>query len=211
MNKIRYCFFLLLISVTWLNCTNEAKDLHLVQADEIMSQYNAGRSAWDQGISLEGNVTITATKYLTTIDIEPDSSNVAYSFFLQTENNEANLLAVAPGRAELLYLDPHIIVNSLVTPGILYFKLESDKKPSYLEVLQNMKEYTGYGLGMRKVEKGHAMENSPFCSCITGDGKESNCSSGGEGALSCGTGNNAGTCKITCSGQTIACCDSRSE
>ncbi|MEP6795077.1 MAG: hypothetical protein ABJB16_12170 [Saprospiraceae bacterium] len=207
-----YPFVFLLIGTLLMRCSNgpdEIKDFHLVTADSIIGQYNAGRAEWDRGQKIEGNVTITATKYLTTIDVEPDSSHHVFSFFLQVENNEANLLSVAPGRAEVIYLDRDLIVNSLVTKRILYFKMKSDKKPSYLEGLKDMKEYAGYGLGMRKVAKGYKIESAPFCSCISVDTKGWNCPSGGEGALSCGVGNDVGNCRINCSGQTFACCDSR--
>lgn len=208
-----YPFVILFIGNLFMHCTNgpgETKDLHLMTSDSILSQYNAGRSEWDRGQKIEGNVTITATKYMTTIDVEPDSSHYVFSFFLQVEDNETNLLSVAPGRAEVIYLDRDLIVNSLVTKRILYFKIKSDKKPSYLEDLKGMTEYSGYGLGMRKVAKGYKLESAPFCSCISVDTKGWNCPAGGESELSCGIGNDVGNCRINCSGQTFACCDSRS-
>lgn len=207
-----YPFLFLFMGTLFMHCLNGPggkKDFHLVTADSIIGQYNTGREEWDRGQKIEGNVTITATKYLTTIDVEPDSSHYVFSFFLQVENNETNLLSVAPGRAEVIYLDRDLIVNSLVTKRILYFKIKSDKMPVYLEGLKDMKEYAGYGLGMRKIAKGYRLESAPFCSCISVNTKGWKCPSGGESELSCGVGNDVGNCRINCSGQTFACCDSR--
>ncbi|MEO6131476.1 MAG: hypothetical protein ABIQ02_06485 [Saprospiraceae bacterium] len=211
--KIKNTFYLAVsfaICTLVCGCGNRSpKDLRMLNAGDILSQYNAGRPNWDWSAKLEGNVKIEATKNLITIHVEADSSGEIISYFLQMENNGDSLLSVPPGKAEVLYLDKHLVVNFLTTKKIVYFKIKSDKKPSYLESIENMSEYAGYGLGMRRVNKGNTLESAPFCSCIQAGSTEFTCPSGGEGALSCGVGNNVGSCKINCSGQTYACCDPR--
>ncbi|MBK9982537.1 MAG: hypothetical protein IPP15_08940 [Saprospiraceae bacterium] len=205
-------FAFLMIAISFSNCSNgpgHSKDLHLMTADTILSQYNHGRPEWDRAIKEEGMVTITTTKDLITIDVVQDSSNESISYFLQTDSTVTSTLSVPAGRAEVLYLDKHLIVNSLDKKQVLYFKIKADKKPAYLDQIQNMQEYDGYGLGLRTVSRGFTLESAPLCTCILA-GTAALCTSGGEGSLSCGTANNAGRCKVTCSGASHACCDSKS-
>ncbi|MEP6647329.1 MAG: hypothetical protein ABJC12_09565 [Saprospiraceae bacterium] len=176
---------------------------------DILSQYNAGRPNWDWSVKVEGNVKIEATKNLIIINVEADSSDEIISYFLQTDNDETHILSVPPGKAEVLYLEKHLVVNYLDTKRILYFKIKSEKKPSYLEPIENMDEYAGFGLGIRRVNKGNSLGSAPFCSCIHAGTTGLNCPSGGGEGLSCGVGNYVGSCKINCSGQTYACCDPR--
>lgn len=210
--NILFCgFVFLIIGFSFSNCKNGlggSKDLHLVAADTILSQYNHARPEWDRAVKEEGMVTITTTKDLITIDVVQDSSNEQISYFLQTDSTVTSSLSVPAGRAEVLYLDKHLIVNSLVTKQVLYFKLKAEKKPEYLEQIKNMKEYSGYGLGLRAVSRGFTLESAPFCTCVLAS-SVARCTSGGDGILSCGTGNNAGRCKVACSGASYACCDSR--
>ncbi len=211
-NILLYSFAFLMIAFSFSNCSNgpgHSKDLHLMTADTILSQYNHGRPEWDRAVKEEGMVTITTTKDLITIDLVQDSSNESISYFLQTDSTVTSTLSVPAGRAEVLYLDKHLIVNSLVTKQVLYFKIKTDKKPEYLNQIKDMQEFAGYGLGLRAVSRGFTLESAPLCSCILA-GTGTGCTSGGEGILSCGTGNNAGRCKVTCSGASYACCDSRS-
>lgn len=178
-----------------------------MMADTIISQYNADRPEWDRGMKLEGNIKIEASEFMITVTLNPLNSNEIFSFFLQTESNKANLLSAPPGIAQVIYLDRHLIINYLDAKRIYYFKMKADKKPRYLEAIGDMTEYTGYGLGMRKAT-GNILEGAPFCSCVL-VGQKGNCPTGGVDELNCGVTNNAGSCKITCSGQAYACCDPR--
>ena len=214
MKNIHNIFFtgVLLIAAIFCSCDNEGganKDYHLMQADTIISQYNADRPNWDRAVRLEGKVKITSAKNLITIQLEPDSSNEFFSYFLQIEEDETKSLNIPEGRAEVLYLERNLLVNSLDKKMVLSFKINSDKLPAYLENLGDVKEFVGYGLGLRKTEKGNSLEGGPLCSCIKTSGITMNCPNGGENEVSCGTGNTMGSCRVSCGGQAFACCDSK--
>jgi len=209
-----FAFAFLMIAFSFSNCTNESghsKALRLMVGDTILSHYNQGRAEWDRGVKEEGMVTITSTKNIINIAVAADSSFETNSYFLQTDSTVTSSLSFPAGRAEIIYMDKHLIVNSLERKEVLYFKIKSDKKPAYLEQIKNMKEFAGYGLGLRSVSTGFAMESAPLCTCVL-TGTPAICTTGGDGAglLSCGTGNNAGRCKIACSGASYACCNTNS-
>lgn len=217
MNKHNILFSLwclaIVSSITLINgCKSEPgdtgpKDHHLATADSIVSQYNAGRPDWDRTVKMEGNVNIKVKEGRVSIDLEADNASEFMNYFFQTEHKEHGLKTDSFGRAEVIYLERMLIVNSLSKKKTLVFSIDLNKEPSFLKDLNDPKMYYGYGIGLRKITKGSAPEKAPYCACDQSSTPPGNCKSGGVLSLNCATSNVDGSCRVTCSGQTYACCD----
>jgi len=204
---------LLLVSFL-LNCkkesgTGEIKDFHLAMADTILSQYNAERPNWDWSFRTEGKVNIRVKDSMISIEHNPDNGEELATYFLQTGKKDHHFKTGLFGLAEVIFLDRNLIVNSLETKKTLLFSIKVDPDPYYLKYLNNVKQYKGFGLGVRKTNRGGAWEKAPYCSCEPAGSLEDLCISGGPDALSCSTANLEGSCRVSCSGQTFACCDKK--
>lgn len=217
MNKHNILFSLwclaIVSSITLINgCKSEPgdtgpKDHHLATADSIVSQYNAGRPDWDRTVKMEGNVIIKVKEGRVSIDLEADNASEFMNYFFQTEHKDHGLKTDSFGRAEVIYLERMLIVNSLSKKKTLVFSIDLNKEPSFLKDLNDPKMYYGYGIGLRKITKGSAPEKAPYCACDQSSTPPGNCKSGGVLSLNCATSNVDGSCRVTCSGQTYACCD----
>ena len=215
MNKSYFAGTLLLV-LFFISCKNdpgadEPKDFHLAVADSILHQYNANRYEWDRAEKLEGPVDIMAKDSVLTVEFNPDNGIERITYFLQTDKKTKGLKNGLSGRAEVIFLDRNVIVNFLDTKKIIFLSIETDRDPSYLASLENVMHYKGYGLGERKINKTNLNGRAPICSCDPIVSKVALCNSGGLGELSCRVANADGSCRVSCSGQTFACCDKKME
>lgn len=215
-SNMRFTFSILI--VTLLICgfaacksetgSGEPADYHLTNADIILSQYNADRPEWDYAERTEGRVVILVRKNKIVIEHNPpDSVNEQRIFFLQTKEERADLEQVAFKKAEVLFLDKHLIVNALDVKKTLHFYVENEDKPAYLKDIKGLKSYAGYGLGLRKINLSGNRANVPFCACDHASTPPGNCKAGGVLDLKCASATEDGSCRVACSGQYYACCD----
>ena len=204
-------FVLIFISCKDGQGTKSNADFHLVNADSILSQYNAVRENWDWSYRVEGDVNITVKDSMISMEFVSGGGDQFITYFLQTSGKERRLKTGPFGKSEVLFLDRNLIINSLEREKTLFFSIGVDPEPGYLKSMHRVDHYKGIGLGVRMVNKTGANQNVPYCSCEPVGSPEDLCSSGGSGSLSCSTSNSEGSCRVSCSGQTFACCESKSE
>ena len=109
--------------------------------------------------------------------------------------------------AEVFYLDRHLLVNSLVSKKTYLFSVTTDPIPDYLKGIEGVINVSGYGLGIRKFAIGVEGKEVPTCKCVPSGYPMGNCQTSELNAVYCVSANEAGSCKVTCGGQTFACCD----
>jgi hypothetical protein len=182
-------------------------DFRLAIADTIIQQYNALRPEWDLALSTVGNVTIVLNEDHIEIQHTGENAHELMSYFVLTGDNKHDLEASAFGRAEVIYLDRALIVNSLERRKTLFFHIETDNKPDYLKDIKGVKTYGGFGIGLRKINYGSQPDQPPYCGCQSANVPPANCKSGGVMDMTCASSNEHGSCRVSCSGQTYACCD----
>jgi hypothetical protein len=203
---------ILFLAYSMIGCKSEPgaegpKDFHLVMADSIISQYNADRAEWDRTEMTIGDVEILVKENRIELRHLPESGNEFMAFFLQTENNKHGLEAGKLGRCEVIYMERNLLVNSLSSKRTLHFYLDKDPKPAFLKEIKGVKSYTGFGLGVRKIVHGSQPYQATYCACDQAATPPGNCKAGGVLDLKCATSNEFGSCRVTCTGQTYACCD----
>lgn len=205
---------MLLITISMVSCKSESggkepKDYHFPNAKDILSAYNADRPDWDKSEKTEGSIKIMVEDDIVYIEHDAYNSLEIVTYYLQTQKKVRGLDPEQIEIAEVLYLDRNLIINSLKDKRRYHFALETDAKPDFLNGVTDVKTFVGYGLGLRKVNKGNNGENVRYCHCQFGDYPEALCPAGGSVSLDCRSTNEDGSCKVTCSGQTFACCDKR--
>ena len=184
----------------------ETKDYHLTVMDSILEQYNSQREEWDRSVLTKGSVSITVMDSMIAIEHDPENEGQLITYFLQTEKREGHIHTGIFGKAEVLFLERNVIVNSLEKDMTYLFSFNVDQDPYYLKSLKDVKQYKGIGLGVRKVNKDSPTKNAPYCSCVKAGSREDVCETGGNSALNCSSTNFDGSCRIICSGQRFACC-----
>ena len=182
-------------------------DYRLTIADSIIAQYNAARPEWDAALSTVGQVTIVLHKDHIELQHIAENAQELMSYFLLTGDKKPELKEGVYGRAEVIYLDRTLIVNSLERRNTMYFYIETDNKANYLRDIKSVEVYGGYGLGLRKITYGSKADQPPFCGCQPSNVPPANCKSGGVMDMTCASSNEHGSCRVSCSGQTYACCD----
>ena len=210
-------FYLLLFSVSlFISCSLascketgkvEVTDLHLMNGDSILSQFNSKREPKDWIVKTEGNVNIKVEDKIIYLEHEPDNGEESMTYFFQTFNESHDLKTGSFGRAEIIFLKRNLIVNSLDTKKTFLFSLMEDPLPVYLTDFKSTKKYIGFGLGVRKIKKGSTSDYVPTCGCEPNGSPDTHCGRGGNEALSCGTGTLDGSCEVSCAGENFACCD----
>jgi hypothetical protein len=216
MNKRNSNFFLWYLGIlcsasVTISCNSESggsnKDLHLAARDTIVRQYNADRPDWDQADWSEGKANMIVKEGRIVIEYEADNSTELAYYFFQTDDNDQGLKSDSLGRAEVIFMERNMVINSLQRKKTFLFTIDKGHEPAYLKELDGAKVYYGYGLGARKVIKGSPLENVPYCACDLASTPPGNCKAGGVLNLNCATANENGSCRVACSGQTYACCD----
>jgi len=182
-------------------------DFSLALADTIIKQYNASRPEWDAALSTVGPVTILIKP--DHIELQHIGENVfeLMSYFILMGDKKHDLEGSFIERAEVIFLDRAILVNSLESRKTLHFYIETDSKPEYLKEIKGIKSYGGYGIGLRKITSGSQADQAPYCGCQSSTIPPANCKAGGVMNMTCATANEHGSCRVSCSGQTYACCD----
>jgi hypothetical protein len=195
-------------------CKSESKvesdgqtDFSLAIADSIVRHYNASRPEWDAALSTVGQVTIGLKE--DHIELQHIGENVheIMNYLLLTGDKKHKLEASVFGRAEVIYLDRAMLINSLERKQTLFFHIETDNTPEYVKDIKGIEVYGGYGLGLRKIAYGSQPDQAPYCGCQSSNVPPANCKSGGVMDMTCASSNEYGSCKVSCSGQTYACCD----
>jgi hypothetical protein len=184
----------------------EPKDYHLAVMDSISAQYNSQREEWDRSEITMGPVNIIVMDSMVYIEHNPEKGEQQITYFLPTEKREGHIKPGLFGKAEVLFLDRNLIVNSLEKEKTLLFSIKVDPDPEYVKKLMDVKQYKGIGLGVRKVFKRSPTKNAPYCSCEVAGSQKINCNTGGTESLNCSSTNDDGSCRISCSGQRYACC-----
>lgn len=210
-NRILSCVVCLLLGSLLFSCKSgtgkgESKDYHLAIMDTISTQYNAQKEEWDRSVITVGKVNIIVMDSMVYIEHDPENGDQEVTYFIQTEKREGHIKPGLFGKAEVLFLDRNLIVNSLEKEKTYLFSIKVDTDPYYVKSLMNVKQYKGIGLGVRKVFKHSKSKNAPSCSCEIVGSQRSNCDTGGYESLSCSSTNEDGSCRISCSGQRYACC-----
>jgi hypothetical protein len=198
----------------FFSCQNGAgksgpRDYHMAVMDSISVAYNAQKEEWDRSIITVGNVNITVMDSMVYIEHDPENGDQEITYFLQTEKREGHVKPGLFGKAEVLFMDRNLIVNSLEKEKTYMFSIKVDPDPNYVKKIEDLKQYKGIGLGVRKVFKSSQTKNAPTCSCEIAGSQNVNCATGGSESLSCSSTNDDGSCRISCSGQRFACCGRR--
>jgi hypothetical protein len=210
MSKVLFSFLVFgIISVSACKSESEKSgngDYHMAALHEILAAYNAEKPDWDRAEKTEGPVKILVEKDMVYIEHDGYNSVEIVTYFLQTEKKVRGLKSGSIEIAEVLFMESNLIVNSIKDNRTLHFALNHAAHPGYLPALKEAKTYTGFGLGFRKVNKGSFPENVSSCQCEKAGNFDSLCPSGGSMFLDCRSANEYGACRVTCSGQTFACC-----
>ena len=183
------------------------QDYHLVQLDSIRSQFNSKREQKDWAALTRGRAKLLVTDELVSILYTPASKEENVVYFLQGATKDYGLKTDSLGLIEELFLERNLIINCLEENKTLLFSVRDERIPTYLQGFAPTKQYTGYGLGARKINKDGASGNVPWCKCEALGSPDSNCTLGGDGTHACGSGTPDGSCEISCSQSTFACCD----
>ena len=128
-------------------------------------------------------------------------------YFLQTKEMAKGLKSGTIEKAEVFYLDRHLLINSLESKQTYLFSVETDPVPDYLKGIEGVTPIAGYGLGARKVIIGAEKGTVPFCSCVPANYPIGYCKSNEMNPIYCVSSTEAGSCRVACSGQYYACCD----
>jgi len=190
------------------NSSSETIGGHLLKLDTIRNHYNAKLEQRDWSTITEGKVNIVVKDDRIIIDHFPVEGPELITYFLQTATKDYDIKTDSLGRAEVLYLGRNLIVHAFKENKSLVFTVGGDKYPAYLSDFTDIKHYIGFGLGVRKFERGGLHDNVPYCLCKPMGSPSSDCTMGGDGgAHGCGTGTPDGSCEVYCSTNAFACCD----
>ena len=187
------------------------QDYHIKSPENILSQYNAGRPDWDWSVRTLGSVKITVSDTMILLEhLDQFDPQIVY-YFLQTKEKAKGLKSGTIEKAEVFYLDRHLLVNSLESKQTYLFSVETDPVPDYLKGIEGVTAFTGYGLGVRKIIIGAEKGTIPFCGCMPASYPIGNCKSNEMNPIFCVSATEAGSCRVACSGQYYACCDRKME
>ena len=205
-------FFLLVTAILFCGCkgdktSTETQDYHIKSPENILSQYNAGRPDWDSSVRTLGSVKITVSDTMILLEHMDQFDPQLVYYFLHTKEKAKGLKSGTIEKAEVFYLDRHLLVNSLESKQTYLFSVETDPVPDYLKGIEGVTAFTGYGLGARKITIGAEKGTIPFCGCMPADYPIGNCKSTEMNPLYCVSATEAGSCRVACSGQYYACCD----
>ena len=192
-------------------CKTEPKEntneLYLAHPDSIINMHNKSLPEWEWTTRTEGWVNIITKHKRIEIQHVPEKGTEIISYFLQNEEENDKTDSLTIKRAEVIFLKRGLLVNSLMKKETLYFYLETDEIPSQIEDIGKVKSFKGFGLGERKIILGSQANLPPYCACDHASTPPGNCKAGQTMELSCASTNEYGSCKVTCTGQTYACCD----
>jgi hypothetical protein len=186
---------------------DNTNELYLAYPDSILNWHNASRPEWEWTAKTEGWVNIITRDKRIEIRHIPEQGSEIISYFLQHEGEKQNKDSVIIKRAEVIFLGRGLLVNSLMMKETIYFYLETDEIPSLIKDIGKVKSYKGFGLGERKITLGSQANMPPYCACDHSYTPPGNCKAGQNMELKCASANEFGSCRVTCTGQTYACCD----
>ncbi|HEY3386208.1 MAG TPA: hypothetical protein VGK46_06850 [Saprospiraceae bacterium] len=196
---------------TFFSCkqepTHNANELYLALADSIIKTHNASLQEWEWAIKTYGRVQIITKNNRIEIQHIPEQGTEIISYFLQNEVKSEKIDSVSINRAEVIFLGRGLLVNSLMKKETMYYHLETDEIPSLIKEIGKVKYVKGFGLGERKINLGSRADQPPYCACDHASTPPGNCKAGQKMELNCASANDFGSCKVTCIGQTYACCD----
>lgn len=208
-----FCSVLLMLAaLTGNGCKNEKsssepQDYHIKSPENILTQYNTGRPEWDMSNRAIGTVKIEVKDSVVIINFIPQFETEIHLYFLQVNSRAKEVDAGMIEKAEVFYMDRHLLVNSLVSKKTYLFSVMTDPIPDYLKGIEGVTNVSGYGLGIRKFAIGVEGIEVPTCNCVPSGYPMGNCQTTELNAVNCVTANGAGSCKVTCGGQYFACCD----
>jgi len=212
-NIISLCSFIVLTSTFLVfGCKQEKKpsepqDYHIKSPENILSQYNAGRPEWDASLRTLGTVKITVSDTMILLEHLNQYDPELVYYFLQVDEKPEKIKSGYIEKAEVFYLDRHLLVNSLESKMTYLFSVKTEPIPEYLKGIEGVTAFTGYGLGARKVTIGAEKGIIPFCGCVPAGYPIGNCKLNEMNPVNCVTATEAGSCRVVCSGQYYACCD----
>lgn len=209
-----FAVLILVLTVSFSSCKQEKKpsepqDFHIKSPEIILSQYNAGRPEWDASVRTLGSVKITVLDTMIILEhLNQYDPEIVY-YFLQTDEKPKKIESGKIEKAEVFYLDRHLLVNSLESKMTYLFSVKTDPVPEYLKGIEGVTGFTGYGLGARKVTIGAETGTIPYCGCVPADYPIGNCKANEMNPVYCVSATEAGSCRVACSGQYYACCDKK--
>ncbi len=185
----------------------------------ILDEFNQGKFGSQQGELLSGSVDLLLIEdsvllvHLSAPSLEED---LVYGLFFNDE--PFTLEPTTWSNAQVLFLKDQLIVTNLKNGEDFWLKLTNSPDPHLLKTEEIDGSYEGYGLSRTPISRNlsgqtwaQLVESGAICSCQTA-ANLSSCDSGGEGAISCGTGNQISTCEVVCSGKGyVACCENALE
>lgn len=188
---------------------SEPLDYHIKSPENILSQYNAGRPEWDASVRTLGSVKITVSDTMILLEHLNQYDPELVYYFLQIDEKQKKIKSGKIEKAEVFYLDRHLLINSLESKMTYLFSVKTDPVPEYLKGIEGVTAFTGYGLGVRKVTIGAETGTIPYCDCVPADYPIGNCKSNEMNPVYCVSATEAGSCRVACSGQYYACCDKK--
>ena len=209
-----YTVSIIMLALCFIQCKQEKtptvpQDYHIKSPENILSQYNAGRPEWDWSQRTTGTVKIDVRDSIIIMEHFPLFEPEMVYYFLQTEHKAEGIEPGFMEKAEVFFLDRHLVVNSLESNKRYLFTIGTEPLPDYLKGIENATLITGYGIGAKKVTVGGGDSVVPICSCEFSGYPIGGCNATELNAVHCVSANDAGSCRVTCSGQTFACCDKK--
>jgi hypothetical protein len=204
---IKLTIILLVIGCKGEKTPSIPQDYHIKSPENILSQYNAGRPDWDSSVRTLGSIKITVSDTMILLEHLNQYDPELVYYFLQMDEKPKKIKSCKIEKAEVFYLDRHLLVNSLESKQTYLFSVKTDPVPDYLKGIEGVTAFTGYGLGARKVTIGAENGKIPFCGCVPADYPIGNCKTNEMNPVYCVSASEAGSCRVACSGQYYACCD----
>lgn len=186
--------------------TQEPKDYHIKNPENILTQYNTGRPEWDWTSRTIGSIKFDVRDSVIIVHHVPTFEPEVHYYFLQVNQLVESVDSGYIEKAEIIYLDRHLLVNSLESKKTYIFSIESDSIPDYLKGIDAI-AVRGYGLGVRKFNIGAEGSAVPFCNCVPADFPTAYCRMNEMSPIRCATSTETGSCEVHCGSQAFACCD----
>ena len=183
------------------------QDYHIKSPENILNQYNAGRPDWDASVRTIGSIKITVSDTMILLEHHDLFDPLIVYYFLQTDERQKKIKSGTIEKAEVFYMDRHLLINSLESKMTYLFSVKTDPVPDYLKSIEGVTAFTGYGLGARKIIIGAEHGTIPYCGCMPASYPIGNCKSNEMNPIYCVSATEAGSCRVACSGQYYACCD----
>lgn len=219
MKKNSFLFLCLTILASlFLSCQKEPASNEIINLQEKLDQFNAGKLPMNKGELLRGQAAlIRKSDYEIGVAVQ-DENGKTYVYTLETDQK-----ITAPNfkyfeEVQVLFLRHSVLINSVKSPERI---LLSNRKETILELadLNFTNNLTGFGLSRTttvKIPDIKDLERQEIiylvgtytctCRCRTYSNPDNDCQAGGKNSTSCSIEKSGSSCSTDCANEKYACC-----